>query len=262
MIVVCNSNVKHQLAEANTQIVNVQGGCRGASSCISSQGSPRCYHGPALCCSEKSRADSMDSENGDESNASNNEGATKKGNGTSKHISKRKMKEQRAKSKAKNGLSTVAFMRARHCIGEDQRTLDSVKAMKREDWASLGKLMTASHRSLQHDYEVSCSELDFLVDSALSVPGVLGARMTGGGFGGCTVTLCKDQATATILMEHFRKVYPAGDAFACLPSAGCGVLDVSKALPASPPSKSKPMIKGATKPANITSQDSDHAWGR
>ena len=53
----------------------------------------------------------------------------------------------------------------------------------------MGRLFTASHRSLQFDYEVSCEELDFLVDAALQLPGVLGSRMTGGGFGGCTVTL-------------------------------------------------------------------------
>jgi galactokinase len=53
----------------------------------------------------------------------------------------------------------------------------------------MGKLLVESHRSLQHDYEVSCEELDFLVDTALSIDGVYGARMTGGGFGGCTVTM-------------------------------------------------------------------------
>jgi hypothetical protein len=196
----------------------------------------------------KSRADSMDSENGESDGG-------KKMNG--KHVSKKKMKAQRAKAKVNGGggsaLSAVAFMRARHCIGEDQRTLEAVKAMGIEDWASLGKHMTASHRSLQHDYEVSCSELDFLVDSALTVPGVLGSRMTGGGFGGCTVTLCKDQATAEMLMEHFRKVYPAGEAFSCSPSAGCGTLDVSSAKPLTA-SSPKPVIKRPSNPALVVSQ--------
>ena len=58
----------------------------------------------------------------------------------------------------------------------------------------MGALMVESHRSLQHDYEVSCPELDFLVDSALPLEGVLGSRMTGGGFGGCTVTLLRSEA--------------------------------------------------------------------
>ena len=81
-------------------------------------------------------------------------------------------------------MEDVVFRRAKHCIGEDERTLAAVKAIQKGDWDTVGKLMTASHHSLQHDYEVSCPELDFLVDSALTVPGVLGSRMTGGGFGG------------------------------------------------------------------------------
>ena len=60
----------------------------------------------------------------------------------------------------------------------------------------MGKLMVESHRSLQHDYEVSCAELDFLVDAALAIDGVYGSRMTGGGFGGCTVTLLRAEAAA------------------------------------------------------------------
>ncbi len=60
----------------------------------------------------------------------------------------------------------------------------------------MGKLMVESHRSLQHDYEVSCEELDFLVDAALAIEGVYGSRMTGGGFGGCTVTLLRAEAAA------------------------------------------------------------------
>lgn len=262
VIVVCNSNVKHELSGSEypdrvKQCKEAVGVLQGAYPDIKALRDATMDQ--LMAVHTKSRADSMGSENGEDGDSDTKDKGVKKGNGSSKHISKKKLREQRAKARADGGLSSISFMRARHCIGEDQRTLDAVKAMGKEDWVSLGNLMTASHRSLQHDYEVSCSELDFLVDSALSVPGVLGSRMTGGGFGGCTVTLCKDQAAATVLMEHFRKVYPVGDSFSCLPSAGCGVLDVSDAQPVSPSSVSKSIIKGAAAPAYVVSQDSDHA---
>jgi galactokinase len=79
--------------------------------------------------------------------------------------------------------------RARHVITENRRVLDFAAASRAGDLAEMGRLLVASHRSLQHDYEVSCPELDFLVDTAIEIPGVHGARMTGGGFGGCTVNL-------------------------------------------------------------------------
>ena len=61
----------------------------------------------------------------------------------------------------------------------------------------MGRLFIASHRSMQYDYEISCEEMDFLVDTAIKLPGVYGARMTGGGFGGCTVNLVAPDAVAT-----------------------------------------------------------------
>ena len=83
----------------------------------------------------------------------------------------------------------VALRRARHVINENARVGDFVAACRRRDLPEMGRVLVASHRSLQQDYEVSCDELDSLVDTALSIPGVWGARMTGGGFGGCTVNL-------------------------------------------------------------------------
>ena len=80
----------------------------------------------------------------------------------------------------------MAQRRARHVITENLRVGQFVAAAS---LAEMGQLFLASHRSLQHDYEVSCAELDFLVDTAIRIPGVYGARMTGGGFGGCTVNL-------------------------------------------------------------------------
>lgn len=79
--------------------------------------------------------------------------------------------------------------RARHVIEENSRVLQAVKVLEAGDLASFGELMTRSHRSLQHLYEVTGKELDAMVDAALEAPGVLGSRMTGAGFGGCTISL-------------------------------------------------------------------------
>jgi galactokinase len=91
--------------------------------------------------------------------------------------------------------------RARHVVTENARVLQFVAACREGDVERMGELFEASHRSLQHDYEVSCDELDFLVDAALGVEGgVYGARMTGGGFGGCTVSLMRPEVVA-----HFER---------------------------------------------------------
>lgn len=79
--------------------------------------------------------------------------------------------------------------RARHAISENERVKLAIQALKNKDMATFGQLMNASHASLRDDYEVSCPELDFLVEYAQQFEGVLGSRMTGAGFGGCTVTL-------------------------------------------------------------------------
>ena len=84
--------------------------------------------------------------------------------------------------------------RARHIVFENRRVLDFVDAAERGDSPRLGELMAQSHHSLAHDYEVSCPELDFLVETAAGVEDVVGARMTGGGFGGCTINLVKPGA--------------------------------------------------------------------
>jgi galactokinase len=88
-------------------------------------------------------------------------------------------------------LPGALLARARHVVTENARTLAAAEALRGGDVVELGRLMTASHRSLQLDYEVSCDELDLLVDVALSLDGVLGARMTGGGFGGSTINLVR-----------------------------------------------------------------------
>ena len=84
--------------------------------------------------------------------------------------------------------------RAKHVISENQRVLDAVTALKKGNLALFGKLMNASHNSLRHDYEVTGNELDVMVEEARQCEGVLGARMTGAGFGGCAVALVKADA--------------------------------------------------------------------
>lgn len=90
-------------------------------------------------------------------------------------------------------LPDLILRRCRHVVEENTRVLDAVKALEAGDAARLGKLMDASHESLRTDYEVSSDELDALVDAAREIPGTLGARMTGAGFGGCTVNLVKEE---------------------------------------------------------------------
>lgn len=95
----------------------------------------------------------------------------------------------------------IAKKRARHVVGEVQRTSDAVKALKAGDITLFGKLMNASHVSLRDDYEVTGPELDCMAEEAWKINGVIGSRMTGGGFGGCTVSLVKDEAIDTFIKE-------------------------------------------------------------
>ena len=84
--------------------------------------------------------------------------------------------------------------RAKHAVYENQRTIKAVEALKNNDIKTFGELMNASHVSLRDDYETSCEEVDVLVEEAWKIDGVIGSRITGGGFGGCTVSLVKDEA--------------------------------------------------------------------
>lgn len=88
----------------------------------------------------------------------------------------------------------VVRRRAKHVVEENARVLQSVDLLSQGDLAGFGKLMVQSHESLRHLYEVSCHELDVIVDTALTIPGVLGSRMTGAGFGGCTVSLVHEDS--------------------------------------------------------------------
>ncbi len=91
--------------------------------------------------------------------------------------------------------------RAKHAVYENQRTIQAVKSLQEKDIETFGKLMNASHVSLRDDYEVSCEEIDILVDMAWSIDGVIGSRITGGGFGGCTVSIVKDEAVDKFIEE-------------------------------------------------------------
>ena len=94
--------------------------------------------------------------------------------------------------------SDICRKRAKHAVYENQRAIKAVNALKADNVEEFGKLMNASHVSLRDDYEVSCEEIDILVDLAWQIPGVIGSRITGGGFGGCTVSIVKIDA-----VDHF-----------------------------------------------------------
>jgi galactokinase len=91
-------------------------------------------------------------------------------------------------------LRPSVYRRCRHVITENMRVTDAADALRKNDLPKFGRLMGESHRSLQQDYEVSCAELDLMVELAEKQPGVYGSRMTGGGFGGCTINLVDGQA--------------------------------------------------------------------
>lgn len=131
----------------------------------------------------------------------------------------------------KDNMSDVVYRRACHCVSEDIRTLATVEALRNQDYAAVGRYMSESHYSLQHNYEVSCSELDLLVKIAMQVSGVYGSRMTGGGFGGCTVTLVQRSAVNALkeaLYENYwKQAHLRCDCYEALPSAGAGMIDLT-----------------------------------
>ena len=107
-----------------------------------------------------------------------------------------------------SALPEITRKRCRHVVYENQRVLDSVKALRQGDLSAFGELMFASHASLRDDYEVSCEQLDVMVEVAREVEGVYGARMTGAGFGGCTVNLV-GSASADAFAARVAPAYTA-----------------------------------------------------
>jgi galactokinase len=131
-------------------------------------------------------------------------------------------------------LDAVEFRRARHVIGEIGRTIEAAAALKSRDWPRVGRLMYASHDSLRDDYEVSCRELDLLVDLARQLGfdrGMIGSRMTGGGFGGCTVSLVEtgkvDDVAQFITQLYREKTGIAATVLTSRPARGTHVISIS-----------------------------------
>lgn len=119
--------------------------------------------------------------------------------------------------------------RAKHAVYENQRAINAVEALKANDIEKFGKLMNASHESLRYDYEVSCEEIDILVDLAQAMPGVIGSRITGGGFGGCTVSIVKNDAVDAFVGEigkaYLEKVGHEAEFYVVDIGDGAGKLD-------------------------------------
>ncbi|KAJ1527928.1 hypothetical protein ONE63_007862 [Megalurothrips usitatus] len=120
----------------------------------------------------------------------------------------------------------VVLQRARHVISEIARTEEAARALQARDYRKFGTLMVESHASLRTDYEVSCPELDQLVNAAVEVEGVLGSRMTGGGFGGCTVTIVYKNAVEKVIANIKAKYRGNPKFYLCVPSDGARVLSV------------------------------------
>ena len=133
--------------------------------------------------------------------------------------------------KGKGKLSELVYRRARHVIGEIERTTHAAEGVRQSNWPTVGQLMYASHAALRDDYEVSCTELDAVVEIAEEIGfkgGIYGCRMTGGGFGGCCVALVKasavDNISQTISTEYKKKTGIAATIFSSRPAAGATIL--------------------------------------
>jgi galactokinase len=132
---------------------------------------------------------------------------------------------------ARGKMEDVVFRRARHVIGEIERTVHAAEGVRASNWPTVGQLMYASHASLRDDYEVSCPELDAVVEIAGGIGvrgGVYGCRMTGGGFGGCAVALVRADAVKAIsdqlAAEYERRTKIKPSLFVSRPAAGATLL--------------------------------------
>ncbi len=127
-------------------------------------------------------------------------------------------------------LPELVYCRCRHVVSENQRVLAAATALKSGDMQQFGTLMYASHASLRDDYEVSCGELDLLVEIASGVQGVYGARMTGGGFGGCTVNLVAAEAVSSfesqVSQQYQAKTGTTLPIYVCSAAQGAGRLEM------------------------------------
>jgi galactokinase len=125
-------------------------------------------------------------------------------------------------------ISNVVFRRCRHVITENQRVLSAAKVLRGRDLTRFGELMYESHDSLRDDYQVSCGELDLLTELASECEGVYGARMTGGGFGGCTVNLARadavDRLRTHLVAGYQEKTGTTPEIYVCSPAEGARAL--------------------------------------
>jgi galactokinase len=133
--------------------------------------------------------------------------------------------------RARSRMSDVVYRRARHVVGEIERTTYAAEGVRASNWPTVGQLMYASHSSLRDDYEVSCAELDAVVNIAQEIGlagGVYGCRMTGGGFGGCTVALVEASKVAAIsgriASEYEKRTHIKPTLFVSRPAAGATVI--------------------------------------
>jgi galactokinase len=128
-------------------------------------------------------------------------------------------------------LPEVIYRRCRHVVSENQRVVNAAAALERGDLTTFGRLMGESHRSLRDDYEVSCSELDLMVEAASKQAGVYGARMTGGGFGGCTINLVESGTVGAfrenVAREYQRATGLTPDIFVSLAAEGASEVTVN-----------------------------------
>ena len=126
--------------------------------------------------------------------------------------------------RVKSELAEVVNRRCRHVVSENERVAAASEALQREDLEAFGRLMGESHRSLRDDYEVSCKELNLMVDLASKADGVVGARMTGGGFGGCTVNLVEsdsvDSFAEAVAEGYARATGREPEIYVCSPAQG------------------------------------------
>jgi galactokinase len=121
-------------------------------------------------------------------------------------------------------LPEIIRKRSRHIVSENTRVVAAAAALQREDLKTFGELMRESHRSLRDDFEVSCAELDLMVDIANQAEGVFGARMTGGGFGGCTINLVAaggiDLFKQTVASGYAQATGREPEIYVCSPAQG------------------------------------------
>jgi len=128
-------------------------------------------------------------------------------------------------------LNPTVYSRCRHVVSENHRTQEAIRALNTGNLSAFGRLMRGSHRSLREDYEVSCKELDLMVEIASAQPGVIGARMTGGGFGGCTINLVESSAVEAfkqnVAATYYAKTGLKPEIYVSLASDGVRRLEVS-----------------------------------